>query len=108
MKTPLAALAFAAAALCAATPGDGSALAQTRPQTPAPRTGVAAPPPAVGTIPAGQGQGQPPVADSGSNSLPRGHRMHKPFYRHEDIPPGGASVTPAAPPPPAPAPVSPR
>lgn len=53
MKTPIAALAFAAAALCA-----GSALAQTRPQTPAPRTGVAAPPPAVGTVPAGQGQGQ--------------------------------------------------
>lgn len=53
MKTPIAALAFAAAALCA-----GSALAQTRPQTPAPRTGVAVPPPAVGTVPAGQGQGQ--------------------------------------------------
>ncbi len=53
MKTPLAALAFAAATLCA-----GAALAQTRPQSPAPRTDVAAPPPVVGTVPAGQGQGQ--------------------------------------------------
>lgn len=52
MKTPLVALVFSAATWCA-----GSALAQTRPQTPAPRTGVAVPPPAVGTVPAGQGQG---------------------------------------------------
>ena len=53
---PLALLAFSAAALCTATLGAGSALAQSRPQTPAPRTGVAAPPSAVGTIPTGQGQ----------------------------------------------------
>jgi|GEM_PF-2955654 len=53
MKTRIAAVALAAAALCA-----GSTLAQTRPQAPAPRAAVPAPPPAVGTVPAGQGQGQ--------------------------------------------------
>lgn len=46
MKTPLAALA-AAAALCATSLCAGSALAQNRPQTPA-----------VGTVPVDQGQGQ--------------------------------------------------
>jgi hypothetical protein len=53
MKTPVAALVLAAAALCA-----GSTLAQTRPQATAPRAAVPAPPPAVGTVPAGQGQGE--------------------------------------------------
>ena len=53
MKTRIAAVALAAAALCA-----GSTVAHTRPQAPAPRAAVPAPPPAVGTVPAGQGQGQ--------------------------------------------------
>lgn len=48
MKTPVAVLVLAAAALCT-----GSTLAQTRP-----RAAVPASPPAVGTVPAGQGQGQ--------------------------------------------------
>lgn len=51
MTTRIAALVLATAALCA-----GSVLAQSRPQAPAPRTGAPAPPPAVGTVPAGQGQ----------------------------------------------------
>ncbi|MDZ4364158.1 hypothetical protein [Brevundimonas sp.] len=58
MKTTITALTFAAATLCATTLCAGSVLAQTRPQTPAPRTGVASPPPAIGTVPTGQGQGQ--------------------------------------------------
>lgn len=79
MKTPIAALAraLAAAALCANSLYAGSALAQTRPEAPAPRTGVAPPPPAVGTVPAGQTGREAPQSGIGASydlggATPRG------------------------------------
>lgn len=64
---PLGFIAFAAATLCA-----GSALAHSRPQTPAPRTGVATQQPVVGTVPADQGQRQTRGTETGATDLTQG------------------------------------
>lgn len=99
MKTPLAAL---AAALCATSLCAGSALAQNQPQTPAPRTGVAAPPPAIGGTGGGRMSNVPPVNDPDDNVASQApiNTSRSNIKRPSVAGPGtgaGTSVSPVAP-----------